>query len=220
MISSATGVRKEFYFKFAQFVLQREIDTDSSSASSSSIVICYDYRGIGNSFPPENTNKDASLVSARISEEWSNRDFVGVLAFSRKIRPANEVLLVGHSVGIHILAFLDEQITGCIKRILSVSAQNAFLGMNKDSLTWMGSVRTWTTIGYLFPLLTRMAGKFPAKSFNMFEDLPKDVALEWFNYCRHEVRSFRFEGRNGTGKEKERLILICLLWFPSALLRR
>ena len=181
VVAGATGIARRFYQRFSLFLIQNLPPPNSS-------VVTFDYRGIGDSFPGNN-RRDARDIEANISDHWANRDLAGVLDFVSKNFPRNRIVFVGHSVGIHSLAFLPPNLCQRIDRVLSVSCQNAYWKHRKldpKSVLYSRPWRVYLTYFFVIPMLTRIFGKFPGRRLGMFEDLPKGVALQWFFFCRFE----------------------------------
>jgi predicted alpha/beta hydrolase len=161
VINSATGVKRAYYHKFAAFL-----------AKQGWSVVIYDYRGIGGSRP------DSLKGFAAQMRDWGQKDFNGVLRWVEEQRP-ERLAVVGHSVGGQVLAFAEEPQR--IERVLAVASQS-------------GHWRHWSFprkyflafLWYLMmPVLSRLMGYFPSRRLGLGEDLPRGVALEWAQWCRH-----------------------------------
>ena len=86
LINSATGVKQQVYFSFAQ-----------SFAEQGFTVITYDYRGIGLSKPEKMRNFKASMRT------WGNEDFKRLTEFVIEKFPDYQKFCLGHSVGALII---------------------------------------------------------------------------------------------------------------------
>src|SRR6478609_5321414 len=82
VVSSATGVKKEFYINFALFLVEQGYD-----------VLLFDYRGIGGSAPVD-------LRSSSIyMHEWGIKDMNAVMNYLVTERNRASITWIGHSVG-------------------------------------------------------------------------------------------------------------------------
>nr|WP_314497702.1 alpha/beta hydrolase [uncultured Chryseobacterium sp.] len=156
LINSATGVKQQVYFSFAQFF-----------ASEGFTVITYDYRGVGLSKPRKLRNFKASM---RI---WGSQDYRSLTQFIIRNFPEYQKFCLGHSVGALILGMNKD--SKIFDEFLFVGAQNAFIG----SLKWKTKIEALVGFGFIQPLLTELFGYFPAHWFGLGESLPKNCAYDW-----------------------------------------
>jgi predicted alpha/beta hydrolase len=160
VVSSATGVRKEFYINFSQFLV-----------SKGYAVLLYDYRGIGGSAP----NHLASLKS--YMHEWGTQDMNAVLNYLVNEKKRTDITWIGHSVGAQLIGFLDNR-----QHIRKVIAINAALGHWRyfpfpvKWLIWM----LWYFVG---PLMVKVYGYGTMRKIGWGENLPPNILLEWRKWC-------------------------------------
>lgn len=156
LINSATGVKQQIYFSFAQFFAEQGFT-----------VLTYDYRGIGLSKPEKMKGFQSSM---RI---WGNRDYKALTQFIIKDFPDHQKFCLGHSVGALILGMnKDSEI---FNEFLFVGTQNAFVG----NLKWRTKIEAVLGFGIVQPLFTELFGYFPAHWFGLGESLPKNCAYDW-----------------------------------------
>jgi predicted alpha/beta hydrolase len=156
LINSATGVKQQIYFSFAQFF-----------ASKGFTVITYDYRGIGLSKPQKMRNFEASMRT------WGSQDYNALSQFIIKNFPDFQKFCLGHSVGALILGMnIDSEI---FDEFFFVGTQNAFIG----NLKWRTKIEAFLGFGIVQPLFTELFGYFPAHWFGLGESLPKNCAYDW-----------------------------------------
>eukprot|EP00762_Andalucia_godoyi_P001274 ANDGO_04902.mRNA.1 alpha/beta hydrolase superfamily protein len=170
-ISGATGVRRSYYYKYAEYLASEGFD-----------VVTWDPRGIGDS---RSVNKRVRglMTNASLSNitNWGNLDFGAVLRYiSTEWRVGADIVHVGHSVGAHMAAFPEE--SRLIKRMLNVSAQNAYV---RYAPTWKFYLTTLTMWKVLLPIMSLWKGYLAVKQLGLMEDLPKGVAREWAKWCFH-----------------------------------
>lgn len=82
LISSATGVKQNFYYNFASYLAERGF-----------FAYTYDYGGIGLS---QTVDVRKSRADYRT---WGQIDYPAVARFVRERHPDNPLYLIGHSVG-------------------------------------------------------------------------------------------------------------------------
>lgn len=156
LINSATGVKQQIYFSFAQFFAEQGFT-----------VLTYDYRGIGLSKPEKMKGFQSSM---RI---WGSRDYKALTQFIIKNFPDHQKFCLGHSVGALILGMnKDSEI---FNEFLFVGTQNAFFG----NLKWRTKIEAVLGFGIVQPLFTELFGYFPAHWFGLGESLPKNCAYDW-----------------------------------------
>lgn len=156
LINSATGVKQQVYFSFAQFF-----------ASEGFTVITYDYRGVGLSKPRKLRNFKASMRT------WGKEDYKSVTQFITKNFAEYQKFCLGHSVGALILGMNKD--SKIFDEFLFVGAQNAFIG----NLKWKTKMEALIGFGCIQPLFTELFGYFPAHWLRLGESLPKNCAYDW-----------------------------------------
>ncbi|WP_419870076.1 alpha/beta hydrolase family protein [Chryseobacterium sp. CT-SW4] len=156
LINSATGVKQQIYFSFAQYFSEKGYT-----------VITYDYRGIGLSKPSKMKNFKASM---RI---WGSEDYKTVTDYIKNQFSDYQKYCLGHSVGALILGMNPD--SGLFKKFVFVGTQNAFVG----NLKWRTKVEAYLGFGIAQPLTTQLLGYFPAHWFGLGESLPKNCAYDW-----------------------------------------
>jgi predicted alpha/beta hydrolase len=162
VVNSATGVRRHYYRKFAQYL-----------AGHGNRVVTYDYRGIGDSGGEQTRHG----LTARM-RDWALLDATAVLEWTGRSYPAQPIAVIGHSFGGQCLGLLENHQR--IRRVVFVGAQSGYLG---HFAAWQ-QVRLFLLWYFAFPLLTPVLGYFPGRRLGLGEDLPKGVALEWARWCR------------------------------------
>ncbi|MCX8523496.1 alpha/beta hydrolase [Chryseobacterium formosus] len=156
LINSATGVKQQVYFSFAQFFTEKGFT-----------VITYDYRGIGLSKPEKMRNFKASM---RI---WGNEDFKTVTEFIIENFPDHQKFCLGHSVGALIIGMNEN--SKIFEKFIFVATQNAYIG----NLKWKTKLEAFFGFGFAQPFFTELFGYFPANWFGLGESLPKNCAYDW-----------------------------------------
>jgi len=156
LINSATGVKQQIYFSFAQFFSEQGF-----------AVITYDYRGIGQSKPIKMKGFEASMRT------WGTKDYKALTDYIKTNFPDYQKFCLGHSVGALILGMnRDSQI---FKEFVFVGTQNAFVG----NLKLKTKIEAYLGFGIVQPLSTKILGYFPANWFGLGESLPSGSAFDW-----------------------------------------
>ncbi len=156
LINSATGVKQQIYFSFAQYF-----------ADQGFTVLTYDYRGIGLSKPK---NMKGFKASMRI---WGSKDYKALTDYIKIHFNEYQKYCVGHSVGALILGMnKDSEI---FDEFFFVGTQNAFVG----NLKFRTKIEAYLGFGIAQPLTTALLGYFPGNWFGLGESLPKNCAYDW-----------------------------------------
>lgn len=160
VISSATGIKKEFYINFSYFLLQRGYT-----------VLLFDYRGIGGSAPRNLKTSKAFM------HEWGTKDMNAIVNFLVNEKKLTDITWIGHSVGAQLIGFLDNH--QHIRKVLAINAALGYWGyfpFPKNYVVWI----LWYIIG---PSLVKIYGYGTMKKIGWGEDLPKNILLEWRQWC-------------------------------------
>lgn len=160
IINSATGVKKEFYKNFAEYL-----------ASNHYAVLLYDYRGIGQSRPSSLRGFHA------LNHEWGMKDMAAVLDWFSDRFAGKKIYAIGHSAGGQQMGFLDNYHK--IHKAIAISSSTGYWW-------WLRSPYKYFTLFVWYvmvPITIPIVGYLPASWFGLGEDLPKGVALEWRSWC-------------------------------------
>lgn len=156
LVNSATGVKQQIYFSFAQYFAEKGFT-----------VITYDYRGIGLSKPEKMRGFESSMRT------WGTQDYKAITNYIRITFPDHQKFCLGHSVGALILGMnKDSEI---FKEFIFVGTQNAFVG----DLKFKTKIEAYIGFGIIQPLTTTLLGYFPANWFRLGESLPSGSAFDW-----------------------------------------
>lgn len=156
LINSATGVKQQIYFSFAQFFCDQEFT-----------VITYDYRGIGLSKPKKMKGFKASM---RI---WGTEDYKAITNYIKANFPNHQKFCLGHSLGALILGMNED--SKMFEGFFFVGTQNAFVG----NLKFKTKIEAYLGFGIAQPLSTKILGYFPGNWFGLGESLPAGSAFDW-----------------------------------------
>ncbi|KAK9723061.1 hypothetical protein K7432_002170 [Basidiobolus ranarum] len=169
VISSATAVLRQFYAPFAEYL----------ATSFKCAVITYDYRGVGDSFPPSSVqnNKQHPLVDFEATiTDWGFLDLPAILDYMHSAYPELPLAYIGHSVGAHLVPLAPNG--HLVTRNIFISSNNAYYG-------YRPGYKSIFQMKYMSPLLMRWYGYFPGKKYGGMEDLPIGVMKEWSTWSEH-----------------------------------
>jgi predicted alpha/beta hydrolase len=160
ILSSATGVKKEFYINFAQFLTRKGYN-----------VLLFDYRGIGGSAPNDLRNLKCFM------HEWATMDMNAALNFVISQKNKTKIIWLGHSIGGQMVPLLDEHMQ--IKKLITV---NAALGYWKY-FPYPHKILIWCLWYIIQPIMIRCYGYGNMKKIGWGENLPPNVLNEWKKWC-------------------------------------
>ncbi|WP_210275294.1 alpha/beta hydrolase family protein [Martelella soudanensis] len=156
VISAATSVRCRYYARFADYLFGNGFN-----------VITYDYRGIGESRPRSLRGFDADWV------DWGENDLEGALRHAETAFPGQVIHVVAHSIGGFAIGLAPS--SHKIGRILTVGSQFAYW---RDYAAGH-RLRMYAKWHIVMPMVTALAGYFPAKRLGWMEDTPAGVVSDW-----------------------------------------
>lgn len=160
MIGPATGIKRQFYAAFAEYLCNLGF-----------AVVTYDNRGIAESLNSHPKNSDASLLA------WGQKDMPAVLTELKKRFPNVPYFLVGHSAG--------GQLLGLMHNVLDLSA---FCNVGSSSGSLRNMRKRYLLKAHFFmnvyiPLSNALFGHTKSHWVGMGEPLPKYVAKQWQQWC-------------------------------------
>lgn len=156
LVNSATGVRQQTYYPFAQFF-----------AENGYLVLTYDYRGVSLSKPKQLKGFKASMKT------WGNTDYKAVTDYILENYPHHRKFLIGHSVGALILGMnKDSEI---FEKFCFVATQNTYFRHLNPKIQLLSIIG----FGFYQPIISNILGYFKTYFVNLGESLPKGVANDW-----------------------------------------
>ncbi|MES2520170.1 MAG: alpha/beta fold hydrolase [Bacteroidota bacterium] len=160
-IHSATATPKEYYLGFAKFLVDNDF-----------IVCIFDYRGVCESMP------EGGLRGCKYDYMmWGQLDMPAVLDFLENQFPDLPKLIMGHSVGGQMIGLMPNhhKIKGMVTYATSVGYWGFMpLGYRIQTLFFF----------HIFtPISNLLFGYVAAKKLGLMEDLPKQITLDWRNWC-------------------------------------
>ncbi len=160
MIAPATGIKRQFYHNFAQFLAENGFG-----------VITFDNEGIGESLSTTIAKCDASLVS------WGRHDMPAVLdALQYEFGDAS-YHLVGHSAGGQLIGLMPNYAE--LSSIFNVACSSGCIANMDVPYKFKGMF----FMDVFIPISNLALGYTPADKMGMGEPLPRSVARQWREWC-------------------------------------
>jgi predicted alpha/beta hydrolase len=160
ILSAATGVKKEFYLNFARFLCAHGYR-----------VLLYDYRGIGESAPPD------LKKSPIFMHEWGTLDMNAVLNYVVIKKGCSGIIWLGHSIGAQLIGFLENK-----HHVRKVVAINAAVGYWKY-FPYPTKILIWLLWHVVSPVMIQCYGYGVMKKIGWGENLPRNTLVEWRGWC-------------------------------------
>lgn len=163
IIASATGVRQEYYAKFAWFIAAHGIS-----------VITFDYTGIGRSL--RKPIKELTTNAA----DWGMHDLDSVIRYVVSAYPRSKKVVLGHSIGGQLIGLSKSSVK--LDKAVLVAAQSGYWKY------WMGigRLKMWFNWHILFPVVLNTFGYLNSKKLSGMENLPRRVANQWRNWGKNQ----------------------------------
>ena len=160
MIAPATGIKRQFYHNFANFLAEHGFG-----------VLTFDNEGIGESLTTDLAKCDASLIS------WGRHDMPAVLdALQDEFTDATHHL-IGHSAGGQLMGLMPNY-----KAIASVFNVACSSGRIKN-MDMPYKLKAMGFMDAFIPLTNLTLGYTPSDKIGMGEPLPRGVARQWREWC-------------------------------------
>ncbi|WP_194972684.1 alpha/beta hydrolase family protein [Aquiflexum lacus] len=158
--NGGTAAKKEFYLPFLEFL-----------ATEGFICCLWDYRGSGDSAPDNLKNCNFTF------SDYGLKDMPTIKDYLNSRFPQFPYLIFGHSVGGQQIGFMDN--LSNVKGMVNFAVSTGYQPNMPFSYRLL-----FFYFFYIFtPLSILLTGYLSAKQFGIMEDLPKNVVLEWRNWC-------------------------------------
>ncbi len=163
IIASATGVKQEYYGKFAKF-----------SEDNGITVVTFDYTGIGRSL--KRPIKELKTNAA----DWGSNDLESIIQYVINNYPKSKKVILGHSIGGQLIGLAKS--ANKLDKIVLVATQSGYWKYWKG----IGRIKMWFNWYVLFPFLITIFGYLNSKKISGMENLPKNVANQWRNWGKNQ----------------------------------
>ena len=160
LICPATGITQYFYQAFAEWLSTQGYD-----------VLSFDFRGIGRSLHGPVSKFEASII------HWGQFDIPAAIDTLLCKTQAEQVILLGHSAGGQLLGIVPNYQK--VAKVIAVSGSTGHVKGLKGKTKLLAPVM----FNVIFPLARITKGYGPTQAIGMGENLPKDVAKQWAQFC-------------------------------------
>ena len=160
LICPATGITQHFYQAFAEWLATQGYD-----------VLSFDFRGIGRSLHGPVSKSEASIIN------WGQLDIPAAIDTLLCKTQAERVILLGHSAGGQLLGIVPNYQK--VAKVIAVSGSTGHMKGLKGKTKLLAPVM----FNVIFPLARITKGYGPTRAIGMGENLPKDVAKQWAQFC-------------------------------------
>lgn len=160
-INSATATPKEYYLPFANYLVENGF-----------VACVYDYRGTCESTP------EGGLRGCTYDYVMFGKlDMPAVLEYLDVQFPALPKLIMGHSVGGQKVGMMPNHKK--IKGMVTFATSVGYWGF----MPWKYRIQTHFFFQIFTPISNVLFGYVAAKRIGLMEDLPKQIVLDWRNWC-------------------------------------
>lgn len=165
--NGGTAVKKEFYYPFITFLAENDF-----------LVCTWEYRGSG-----ESTPNNLSKCDFRYSD-YGLKDMPAIKSFLTTKHPELPILIFGHSTGGQQVGFMNN----CegYKAMVCFAVSTGFAPQFK----WKYRLMSFYFFYIFSPISIFLKGYVLAKPFGYMENLPKNVVLEWRDWCNKKNYCF------------------------------
>lgn len=160
LIAPATGVKQQFYFRFAQWLAQQGHD-----------VLVFDYRGIGMSLQGPLKHCTANLA------QWGQQDQRAAIDWLLQRTGAKQLVLAGNSAGGQMMGLLPNH--DSIARVVGISASSGWF----SAMALGFRLKAVLGMRVLLPLGIALKGYGTTAALGLGENLPAQVARDWADWC-------------------------------------
>ncbi len=171
IIATATGVAQRLYEDFASWLTEHNYT-----------AVTFDYDGIGLSIDRHVKFSKSDKIS------WAQNDCPAVLDYVRAEFPEQEITWIGHSVGAHMLGFMEN--TDDISKAITVGAGTGTWWYNAPPTKRIA----WFLWYFLVPATAPLLGYFPGDKLKVMCNLPKGVIMQWRRWCLKKDYAIGYEG--------------------------
>ncbi|EXB27430.1 dienelactone hydrolase family protein [Acinetobacter baumannii 1437282] len=160
LICPATGITKNFYHAFAQWLNQQGYP-----------VLSFDFRGIGESLHGALKDSTASI------NDWGIYDIPAAIEALLNRTQAEKVIIVGHSAGGQLLGIASNYHK--VAKVLAIAGSTGHV----KGLKGKTKVLAPLMFNVIFPVSSYVKGYGATQFIGMGENLPKNVAKQWAEFC-------------------------------------
>ncbi len=160
LICPATGITKNFYHAFADWLSQQGYD-----------VLSFYFRGIGKSLHGALKDSNASI------SDWGIYDIPAAIETLLNRSQAEKVIIIGHSAGGQLLGITPNY--NKVVKVLAIAGSTGHVKGLKGKTKILAPVM----FNIIFPISSFFKGYGATQFIGMGENLPKNVARQWAEFC-------------------------------------
>jgi predicted alpha/beta hydrolase len=160
LICPATGITKSFYHSFAEWLNQQGYR-----------VLSFDFRGIGQSLHGELKDSNASI------NDWGLLDIPAAIETLLNRTQAEKVIILGHSVGGQLLGINPHY--NKVAKVVAIAGSTGHVKGLKGKTKLLAPLM----FNVIFPVSSLFKGYGATQFIGMGENLPKNVAKQWAEFC-------------------------------------
>ena len=160
LVCPATGITQGFYHHFIEWLAQQGSD-----------VLVFDFRGIGESLHGPLRQSNASI------QDWGQLDIPAAIETLLNKTGKQQVILLGHSAGGQLLGIVSNYKK--VAQVIAISGSTGHVKGLKGRTKRMAPVM----FKMIFPVSSLIKGYGATKFLGMGENLPKNVAKQWAEFC-------------------------------------
>jgi len=160
LVCPATGITQSFYHHFIEWLAQQGLD-----------VLVFDFRGIGDSLHGPIRQSTASI------QDWGQLDIPAAIETLLNKTGKEQVILLGHSAGGQLLGIVSNYKK--VAQVIAISGSTGHVKGLKGRTKRMAPVM----FNMIFPISSLVKGYGATKFLGMGENLPKNVAKQWAEFC-------------------------------------
>lgn len=160
LVCPATGITQKFYHRFCEWLNQQGY-----------AVMVFDFSGIGASLYGPLKQSKASIV------QWGQLDIPAAIDQLLQLTHAKQVILVGHSAGGQLIGITPNH--DKVAKVVAIAGSTGHVKGLKGRTKLLAPVM----FKGIFPLARITLGYGPTQAIGMGENLPKDVARDWAQFC-------------------------------------
>ncbi|AYO54598.1 alpha/beta hydrolase family protein [Acinetobacter wuhouensis] len=160
LICPATGITQGFYHNFSEWLSEQGFN-----------VMVFDFRGIGQSLYGPLRESNASI------QDWGQLDIPAAIDLLLNKTQQEKVTLLGHSAGGQLLGIVPNY--DKVAQVISISGSTGHVKGLKGRTKRMAPVM----FNLIFPVSSLIKGYGATNFLGMGENLPKNVAKQWAQFC-------------------------------------
>ncbi len=160
LICPATGITKNFYHAFAEWLNQQGYN-----------VLSFDFRGIGQSLHGKLKDSNASI------NDWGQLDIPAAIEVLLNRTQSEKVIIIGHSAGGQLLGINPHY--NKVAKVLAIAGSTGHVKGLKGKTKLLAPLM----FNVIFPISSFVKGYGATQFIGMGENLPKNVAKQWAEFC-------------------------------------